>query len=77
LGALEDGELVAQQEDLQLLGAVRPQAQGAEVDEPVEQRSEREEDHLPSVHYEARAQDSRLQGELPLTSQRRTTGLVS
>jgi hypothetical protein len=77
LGALEDGELPAEQEDLQLLVTGGPQAQGGEIDEPGEQRGEHEEEHLPSIHWWILAQDSRPQAAPPRGSQGRTTGLVS
>jgi hypothetical protein len=72
LDAPEDGELAAQQEDLQLLGAIRPQAQGGEVDEPGERRGEHKAEHLPSVHYRIRAQHSRPPGTATRRSLRRT-----
>jgi hypothetical protein len=48
LGALQHGELAAKQQDLELLVAVRLEAQRAEINEPREQASEHIADHLPS-----------------------------
>ena len=64
LRALENGELAAEQQNLQLFVAVRLEAECAEIDAPGQQGCEHEEDHLPSIFERTHTQDGRADGAL-------------